>query len=46
MALGVGIAKASALSDLFVVHYVSDLIGYAIHGIGFIPFINQIEHHD
>lgn len=38
---GVIIAKAGG--ELFVLHVVFDAFGYALHGIGLIPFIEAIE---
>lgn len=44
MIFGVSTAKAAALmpdpiAHHFIVHYGLDLMGYAIHGLGAIPFI-------
>lgn len=38
---GVVISKAGG--ELFILHVVFDAFGYALHGIGLIPFIEAIE---
>ena len=46
MIIGVSIAKLPAAIDIHVVvlHYLADLIGYAIHGIGLTPFLEHVIH--
>lgn len=41
MVAGVCVSKV-ALVDIPMVHYAKDVIGYAIHGIGCIPFIEYL----
>lgn len=41
---GVAISKLSLLLNTHVVHFIGDAVGYAIHGIGLIPFAKDIEH--
>jgi len=43
MVIGVAIGKLSLLIDAHMVHYIGDVIGYAIHGIGLIPFAKDFE---
>lgn len=43
MALGVGLVKLSLMSPIPIIHFFGDLVGFAIHGIGLIPFIKGIE---
>lgn len=39
--LGVVVAKCGG--EFFIVHIVFDAFGYALHGIGLIPFIESME---
>lgn len=43
MLFGVALGKFSLLIDVHIVHYIADVIGYAIHGIGLIPFVKDFE---
>lgn len=43
MIVGVGIVNASHFCDVFIIHFVADVIGYAVHGLGLIPFVSSIE---
>jgi len=43
MATGVGLVKLASLSDLFLLHYFAEMVGFAIHAIGVVPFISTIE---
>ena len=43
MVVGVGLVQASHTIDVFIIHFACDVIGYAIHGLGAIPFISSIE---
>lgn len=43
MFIGVGIVKASAMVDLWIIHFVADVVGYGIHGLGLIVFANLVE---
>lgn len=43
MVIGVLIAKSAyLLPDLLVIHVGVDLVGYLIHGIGAVPFIEHL----
>lgn len=43
MVIGVMVAKSAIfLPDLFVIHIGVDLVGYLIHGIGAVPFIEHL----
>lgn len=42
MGIGVGLTKAVFLIDLGIIHYLGDVIGYGIHGIGAIPFVDGL----
>lgn len=42
MAGGVGIAKAANLFDGAFMHYSLDMVGYAIHGLGALPYIEYL----
>lgn len=39
---GVGFVKIMYISAFEVVHFVGDAIGYLIHGIGCLPFVEKI----
>lgn len=41
--LFIGVAVSKLASDVLILHIVFDGIGYALHGIGLIPFISAIE---
>jgi len=44
MCIGVGIVKLSLiLAEGAMIHYAFDIIGYAVHGIGMIPFVEEVE---
>lgn len=43
MASGVCLVKATMAIDSFTLHIIGDVVGYAIHGIGLIPFVSDIE---
>ena len=40
MITGVGVAKL--FPEVIIVHYFMDLFGYAIHGMGLMPFLEQL----
>jgi len=40
MPIGVFISKCFA--DIHVAHFLCDIVGYAIHGVGLVPFIEVI----
>lgn len=42
MLIGVCIAKSGA-SSFWLIHYITDIVGYLIHGIGAIPIIQRLE---
>lgn len=42
MAVGVAIAKAGAEYNAFAVHYVTDAVGFAVHGLGAVPFLEWL----
>lgn len=42
MCVGVGFTKAAFLVDISFIHGVADVVGYGIHGIGAIPFVEHI----
>lgn len=42
MMIGVLISKGGGGISLVIVHYLSDAIGYGLHGIGLIPWIEYI----
>lgn len=43
MILGVGLVKVTALIDIGLVHFIGDIAGYCIHGVGAIPIIKKFE---
>lgn len=43
MAVGVGFVKLCMVIDSMAVHFMGELVGFAIHGIGLIPFASKIE---
>jgi hypothetical protein len=42
MCVGVGTAKAAVLFHFFPIHFGLDLVGYLIHGMGAVPFIELL----
>lgn len=44
MALGVALVNLGRLPELHIIHYASELIGGAMHGIGLIPYASSVEH--
>lgn len=42
MVFGVGVSLAGAETHLFVLHYSGDIVGYALHGLGLVPFIERL----
>ena len=48
MCVGVLVAKSAALVSphWFIVHVTVDIIGYAIHGVGTIPFVEYLLSED
>lgn len=40
--VGVIVAKSGNLISIHIIHYLCDAVGYLIHGIGTIPFVEQI----
>lgn len=45
MGFGVGISKGALLLDSTTIHFIGDLVGYAIHALGFVPFASAFEKH-
>lgn len=45
MAGGVAIALWASHIEIFIIHFIGDIIGYALHGIGLIPYIGDLEKH-
>lgn len=43
MVIGVSIVKASAMIDFWIIHFIADVVGYGIHGLGLIVFANLVE---
>lgn len=41
MFIGVAIAKSASLFDAHVAHYMLDMTGYLVHGVGAIPLIEK-----
>jgi len=39
MAVGVGIAKSASYFETHEIHFVLDMVGYCVHGLGCTPFI-------
>lgn len=39
MLVGIALVKLSGLLDSFFIHYVADVVGYSMHGLGLVPFI-------
>ena len=44
MAVGVGLTKIVLMSEIGLIHAFGDLIGYGVHGIGAIPFVDGLIH--
>lgn len=42
MAVGVGLTKVVLFTEIGLVHAFGDLIGYGVHGIGAIPFVDSL----
>lgn len=42
MAIGVSIAQAAGYFEMHLMHYVLDLCGYAVHGLGCVPYIEYL----
>lgn len=42
MGIGVAIAKSGGEVHMFLIHYVTDMVGYLVHGIGCLPFVEQL----
>lgn len=45
MCVGVGFTKLLTLISWETVHFLGEIIGYSLHGIGLIPFVHTIEKH-
>lgn len=43
MIFGVGITKVLLIFDPIIIHFIGDIVGYAFHGIGLLPFVNSLE---
>lgn len=43
MIIGVSLVKILGHIDLYIIHIAADIVGYAIHGIGLIPFVHELE---
>ncbi len=43
MVFGVGITKFLLIFDPMIIHFIGDIVGYAFHGIGLLPFVNSLE---
>ncbi len=50
MVIGVTVAKSCANIHFLNLHFIADLIGYGIHGLGLTPFIEHLaeqgKHHE
>lgn len=44
MFFGVTIVKVTTHIPVDIVHWLGDIVGYGIHGIGLIPFASSVEH--
>ena len=42
MAVGVAIAKVGGDVHAFGFHYLADMLGYLVHGIGCVPFVEYL----
>lgn len=42
MSTEVGLTKAAFLVDIGFIHAIADLIGYGIHGVGALPFVEKV----
>lgn len=42
MVIGVGLTKVLLLVPFPLAHYIGDLIGYGIHGLGTVPFVEVL----
>lgn len=43
MITGVGIYKLACITDITLIHFGGEVLGYAIHGMGLIPFAEKLE---
>lgn len=43
MISGVGIYKLACMVDFTIIHFGGEVLGYAIHGMGLIPFAEKLE---
>ncbi len=43
MISGVGLYKLACTTDITLIHFGGEVIGYAIHGMGLIPFAEKLE---
>lgn len=43
MVFGVSVVQASYLIDVWILHFMADVVGYGIHGLGLIVFTNRVE---
>lgn len=42
MCIGVAIAKFGGQIHVFHIHFFADLVGYGVHGLGLVPFIEKV----
>lgn len=42
MLVGVAIAKSAHFFDATLIHFSMDMVGYAVHGLGALPFIEYV----
>ena len=45
MVFGVGLVKFTYMFPFEIIHFVGDGVGYLIHGIGCLPFVENITKH-
>lgn len=43
MLFGISIVKGSLFLDSFVLHFLADVVGYLLHGVGALPIFKAIE---
>ncbi len=41
--IGLGVSISKIHVEFIVIHYIFDAVGYAIHGIGLVPFIEKLS---
>lgn len=43
MSVGVGMTKLSMLTDLSIIHFLGEVVGFGFHGVGLLPYIMGME---